>query len=60
MISLAQWFRFRAGEKEAKAELEKSQRQQESAHRLNTEVRGLHQENQITARVHQAMRGGRA
>lgn len=60
MINLAQWFRFRAGEKEAKDQLEKSKKQEESAHRLNNEVRDLHQENRITARVHQAMRGGRA
>lgn len=61
MISLARWFRFRSGEREAKAAVENSKAEQVSAHRLNAEVQNLHQgEDRITARVHEAFRGGQA
>jgi len=60
MISLTRWLRLRPGIQEAKAQVEKSKAQQAQTHRLADEVRELHQENRITARMHQAMRGGRA
>lgn len=60
MISLARWLRQQPRAEEAKAQLEKSKAEQASANRLTREVRDLHQENRITARVHRAMRGGPA
>lgn len=60
MISLPKWLRpFRPGVAEAKAQLEQSKAEQVQSHRLAAEVRDLHQENRITARMHAAMRGGR-
>lgn len=60
MISLRKWLRWEPAVEEAKEQLEKSQVEQDNAHRLNSEVRDLHRENRITARVHEAMRGGHA
>lgn len=62
MISLREWLRrpFRPGLAEAKAQLEASKAAQVQSRRLVDEVRRLHQENRITARVHNAMRGGNA
>jgi hypothetical protein len=62
VISLKAWLRrpVRPGLAEAKAQLEQSKSEQVQSHRLAVEVARLHQENRITARVHQAFRGGRA
>jgi hypothetical protein len=60
VISLTRWLRQQPKAEEARAQLEKSKAEQVNAHRLTSEVRDLHQENRITARVHRAMRGGPA
>ncbi len=60
MISLTRLLRWQPRLEEAKQQLEKSQAEQVAAHRLNREVRQLHEENRISARVHAAMRGGHA
>ena len=57
MIRLRRWLRWQSAVGEAKAQLEKAQAEKAIAHRLSNEVRA---EDRITARMHEAMRGGRA
>ena len=57
MIRLTKWLRWQPAVEEAKAQLEKAQAEKAIAHRLSNEVRA---EDRITARMHEAMRGGRA
>lgn len=54
------WWRIRPGAQaqEARNELEKSKDEQAAARGLTREVSALHQENRITARMHEAFRGG--
>lgn len=60
MIGLTRWLSLRPGVQEAKAQLEKSKAEQEESRLLVDEVASLHEENHITARIHAALRGGRA
>jgi hypothetical protein len=46
-----------SGIEEAKRQVEKSKEQRAEAEQLTAEVRWRHQENRISARVHQAFRG---
>lgn len=60
MIRLTKWLRWQPAVEEAKEQLEKSKAEKAASHRLVEEVNRLHEENRISARVHAAMRGGRA
>lgn len=63
MTGRLRWLRLRwpwSGTREARRHLEESQADREAVHELAQEVRDLHRENHISARVHAAFRGGGA